>query len=138
MAVCRLPNEKCVARDDSCLGKEKNSWCGLQKSPCKLTMYRYYKNNNRNKSNNFFCHDFCSQNLPDPLMKPSMKSNRLVPILVLASAIAQAAPSAPNAPNDGGSTSQTAQAAFPKNLARQHLGTNLRIYNADNQTYTPT
>jgi hypothetical protein len=64
-------------------------------------------------------------------MKLPMKFNRLVAILLSAAAGAQAAPS------NSDPTSQSPQ-AFPKNLARQHLGANLLMYNADKQTYVST
>jgi hypothetical protein len=70
-------------------------------------------------------------------MKPPMKSNRSVALALCATAFALAAHTTHAAPNDADSAQPSAQ-AFPKNLARQHLGANLLLFNPANQTYAPT
>ncbi|HEX4085352.1 MAG TPA: hypothetical protein VHY22_10610 [Chthoniobacteraceae bacterium] len=66
-------------------------------------------------------------------MKATMKANMiLAATLALATVAAQADVSNPTS-GQGAPVSNA-----PKNLARQHLGANLLIYNESNQTYAPT
>ena len=58
--------------------------------------------------------------------------------LILAAGLAFATVAA-QADNNGPAGGQAGSAInLPKNLARQHLGANLLIYDASNQTYAPT
>ena len=61
-----------------------------------------------------------------------MTRQSLVPLAILASSIAAFA-----APTEGNSESKPLQ-VYPKNLARQHLGANLFLFNPSAQTYAPT
>ena len=59
--------------------------------------------------------------------------------LILAASVALFATVAAQAENNGPSASSAVAAmGAPKNLARQHLGANLLIYNETSQTYAPT
>src|SRR5438874_3168141 len=77
--------------------------------------------------------DFCSQTISCLIKRKQMKTKS-----ILAAAFCSiAAVGAFGASADTEPATKQLQ-IYPKNLARQHLGTNLFVFNATNQTYVPT
>src|SRR5438132_13915133 len=66
-------------------------------------------------------------------MNHRMKLNWLVPLALSAASSLYAAE-----PAKADSAPPAALQSFPKNLARQHLGANLLVYNPSTQNYVPT
>ena len=75
---------------------------------------------------------FVSQHLSKQVITLPMKTKSLASLLVLTCSLTSIAAS-----NEADPAAKQLQ-IYPKNLARQHVGTNLFLFNAANQTYTPT